>query len=113
MVVVTTAPRGRTFTACAAVFSVTRHFSRRTSFPIFPRSEGGVPLHCDDYRLLLGLLLRLLLRLLDLLLSLLLPSTLTWYGGGCGKAGCVGGAVDVVVLEPVAAAGITRRPARP
>ena len=36
--------------SCAAVFSIARHFSRRTSSPIFPRSDGGVPLHCDDYR---------------------------------------------------------------
>ena len=31
-------------------FSITRHFSRRTSSLIFPRSDGGVTLYCDDYR---------------------------------------------------------------
>ena len=64
--------------------------------------------------LLLGPLLRLLLRLLDLLLSLLLLSRLTWCGGGCGRTGCVGDVIDVVVLASVAAEGIAvpRRPAR-
>ena len=53
VIVVTTAPRGRILTlgiSCAAVFSITRHFSRRMSSPIFPRSDGGVPVHCDAYR---------------------------------------------------------------
>ena len=52
-VCVTSAPRGRTLMlgiSCAADFLITRHFSRRTSSPIFSRLEGGVPLHCDDSR---------------------------------------------------------------
>ena len=104
------APRVGASTSASASPTAANHSAEvGNAWLLHPAPRGHLRL------LLLGLtLLRLLLRLLDLLLSLLLLSRLTWRGGGCGKTGCVGDAVDVVVLASVAAEGVAipRRPVR-